>query len=100
MRRARFGSCLLAAVVSAAGLYAQTDDSNARPPVSKTDIDIVRPAAQILNSPDKWNRADNRECPTAAKAFSLYCALEKATDEMTRGFQHRGAAMQEARFVI
>ena len=60
LRRARFGSCLLAAVVSAAGLYAQTDDSNARPPVSKTDIDIVRRAAQILNSPDKWNRADKR----------------------------------------
>ena len=35
-----------------------------------------------------------------ARTFSLYCALEKATDEVTGGFKQRGAAMQEARFVI
>jgi hypothetical protein len=28
---------------------------------------------------------------------SLYCALEKATSEVTGHFAHRGAAMQEAR---
>jgi hypothetical protein len=34
-----------------------------------------------------------------ATTFSLYCALERATEEVT-GFEHRGAVMQEARFVI
>ena len=48
----------------------------------------------------KWNRADNRNCPETAKTFSLYCALEKATVEKSGNFEHRGAAMQEARFVI
>jgi len=81
-------------------LRAQADDPNARPPVTKADIDIVRRASQILNSPAKWNRADDRVCPPDAKTFSLYCALEKATEEVDRSFEHRGAAMQEARFVI
>src|SRR5262249_52295431 len=51
-------------------------------------------------SPSRWNRADNRECPAGAKTFSLYCALEKATFEIRGKREHRGAALQEARFVI
>ncbi len=76
------------------------DDSQARPPVSKSDVQIVQKARQILNSPEKWNRADNRVCPETETKFSLYCALEKATYQVTGDFAHRGAAMQEARFVI
>lgn len=77
-----------------------TDDSQVRPPVTKADIQIVKRAREILNSPAKWNRADNRVCSAEAKTFSLYCALERATDEVSGNFAHRGAAMQEARFVI
>jgi hypothetical protein len=77
-----------------------SDDPDARPPVTRADIRIVQRAKQILDSPAKWNRADNRVCPAEAKTFSLYCALEKATDEVTGNFRHRSAAMQEARFVI
>jgi hypothetical protein len=76
------------------------DDSEIRPPVSQADLQIVEYAEQILNEPSKWNRADTRKCPGTAKTFSLYCALEKATYEVTGSFEHRGAAMQEARFVI
>jgi hypothetical protein len=90
-----------ALVLLAIALQAQTpDDSEARPPVTKADVRIVQRAREILSSPAKWNRADNRVCPAAAKTFSLYCALEKATDEVSGHFEHRGAAMQEARFVI
>lgn len=90
---------VLVLLVAAAGARAQ-DDSQARPPVGKADVKIVKKARQILDSPEKWNRADNRECPARATKFSLYCALEKATLEVTGDFAHRGAAMQEARFVI
>ena len=76
------------------------DDPNVRPPVTHADVQIVQRARQMLNSPDKWNRADTRDCPADAKTFSLYCALEKATNEVSGKFEHRGAAMQEARFVI
>jgi hypothetical protein len=75
-------------------------DSTADPPVTQEDVRIVQRAKAILGSPAKWNRADNRECPKTAKTFSLYCALETATDEVTGHFEHREAAMQQARFVI
>jgi hypothetical protein len=76
------------------------DDPEAHPPVTKADLKIVQRAREILSDPSKWNRADTRDCPDDAKTFSLYCSLEKATREVTGDFQHRGAAMQEARFVI
>jgi hypothetical protein len=76
------------------------DDSDVRPPVTHADQRIVQRAREILDSPAKWNRADTRVCPASAKTFSLYCALEKATNEVTGDFKHRGATMQEARFVI
>jgi len=77
-----------------------SDDSQSRPPVSKADLQIVKRAREILNPPSRWNRADTRFCLAEARTFSLYCALEKATDEVSGNFKHRGAAMQEARFVI
>jgi hypothetical protein len=55
---------LTAAVVllGVAALQAQSssdrnsDDPDARPPVTKADIRIVQRAKQILDSPAKWNR--------------------------------------------
>jgi hypothetical protein len=88
------------AVVLPAISAQSSDDSQSRPPVSKSDVAIVLKARQILSSPAAWNRADNRKCPDNANEFSLYCALEKATYEVTGKFEHRGAAMQESRFVI
>jgi hypothetical protein len=76
------------------------DDSEVKPPVSPDDVRIVERARAILSSPAKWNRADTRVCPATEKTFSLYCALEAATVEVSSQFAHRGAAMQEARFVI
>src|SRR5262249_10542546 len=75
-------------------------DPEAHPPVTKADLKIVQRARKILNDPSKWNRSDTRDCPDDANTFSLYCSLEKATQEVTGSFQHRNAAMQEARFVI
>lgn len=74
--------------------------SDANPPVAEVDLHIVNRAREVLNSPDRWNRADNRKCPPAEETYSLYCALEKATIELTSQFQHRGAVMQQARFAI
>jgi hypothetical protein len=68
--------------------------------VTAADLQIVQRARQLLDSPARWNRADNRKCPADAKTFSLYCALETATVQSGRSFEHRGAALQEMRFVI
>ena len=75
-------------------------DPHAKPPVTKADVRIVQRAREILESPSRWNRADTRKCPADAQTFSLYCSLEKATVEVSGKFEHRGAAMQEARLVI
>lgn len=97
----RLAGIVFAATAAIPAMNAQSlDESQSRPPVSKSDVLIVQRARQLLSSPEKWNRADNRDCPAAETKFSLYCALEKATDTVTRDFAHRGAAMQEARFVI
>jgi hypothetical protein len=86
--------------VLSAGNSKFSGPSDANPPVSRGDLRIVQRAGEILNSPAKWNRADNRECPATQRTYSLYCALEKATEEVSKKFEHRGAAMQQARFVI
>ena len=74
--------------------------SDANPPVSEADLRIVHKAREILNAPAKWNREDNRECEPAQTTYSLYCALEKATVEVSGKFEHRAAVMQQARFAI
>ncbi len=79
---------------------AAADDPDARPPVTEADLLIVRRARELLDAPAKWNCADNRKCPEKAKTYSLYCALQTATTEVGRNFEHRGAALQEMRFVI
>jgi hypothetical protein len=95
-----FAGALGAQVPSDKNANPSSDDSEVRPPVTKADVKIVQRAREILSSPSRWNRADTRVCPQQAKTFSLYCALEKATDEVSGNFRHRGAAMQETRFVI
>jgi len=91
-------------ILSALSLCAQnsnsSDSPNTDPPVSQDDIRIVRRAGELINSPANWNRADNRQCPAEAETYSLYCALDQATKEISNKFEHRGAAMQQARFVI
>ena len=64
------------------------------------DLKIVRRAREILSSENAWNRADNRQCPPHAKTVSVYCALERATLDVTGGFDHRGNAMEDVRLVI
>ena len=98
-----FVALFLSAVsANAQGTATQTpaENSAVRPPITKADLQIVKRAREILDSPSKWNRADNRVCPADAKTFSLYCALQMATIEVGGKAEHRGAALQEARFVI
>jgi hypothetical protein len=54
----------------------------------------------MLGSEAAWNRADNRQCPPNWKVISLYCALEKATQDVTGTFEHRSTVMEDARSAI
>jgi hypothetical protein len=64
------------------------------------DEEIIRKAASILSTTEAWNRADNRKCPTDATTWSIYCALEKATIEVTGGFHHRRPALEAVRQIV
>ena len=61
--------------------------------MTEADLHIVHMAREILNSPTKWNRTDNRKCPRTEQTYSLYCALETATTEASGKFEHRGARL-------
>ena len=95
MRLIAVGLALGALLVSGA-----EDGSNVRPPVTQTDLLVIRRADQILSSEAVWNRADDRILRPDATSFSLYTAIEKAALEITGKFEHRQAVMQEARFAI
>jgi hypothetical protein len=64
------------------------------------DAAIIRRAAAILSSDAVWNRADTRDCPASATTWSIYCAMEKATIEVTGGFHHRRPALEAVREIV
>ena len=72
----------------------------ARPSVTRADIQIAQRARAILDSPSKWSRVRTQTCPDDATRFNLYGALEKADREGTGAFDNTCAAMVEARHLI
>jgi hypothetical protein len=64
------------------------------------DLKIIERAASILKQPNAWNRADNRQCPPNAHSYSLYCAIEEASIEVTGGFNHRRPAAELVRTIV
>jgi hypothetical protein len=110
-------SCVLLATVGVHCVSAQTSptstagasqDQDAHPPVTRADLHIAERAKVLLRAESAWDRNDkphlegdaSTACRPTAKKMSLYCALERATVEVAGNFEHRGAVMQEARFVI
>ena len=77
-----------------------TIDTTAQVALSSLDRKIIERADAILVTDAVWNRSDNRECPAAATTWSIYCALERATIELSGGFHHRRPALELVRQVI
>jgi len=77
-------------------------DLDAAHEISPNAVDrrIVARAAGILSNASVWNRADDRKCPAAATTWSIYCAMEKATDDVTGGIDHRRPAMEVVREIV
>ena len=67
-----------------------------------SDLKIIQRADSILSSPSIWNKQDDRECndDISKGHYSLYCALYKASIEITGVYVHRKAAMQIVRFIL
>ncbi len=72
-------------------------------PPNALDARIIRRAAEMLSSTAVWNRADDRNCAPKATTFSIYCAGEKAIEEITGGtglIDHRRPALEVIRGVV
>lgn len=69
-------------------------------PPNELDRAIVERAAAILSSDAVWNRADDRQCRPDAKTWSIDCALERATTQLTGGFHHRRPALEIVRAIV
>ncbi len=84
------------------GFAFELDGVNEVPP-NALDARIIRRAAEILSSTAVWNRADDRNCAPKAKTFSIYCAGEKAVEEITSGsglIDHRRPALEVLRGIV
>jgi hypothetical protein len=69
-------------------------------PPNGLDREILEHAAAIIASDAAWNRADNRKCDPTAKTWSIYCAEERASIEVTGGFHHRRPALELVRQIV
>ena len=67
--------------------------------VSKTDIDILLRAKELLITKNDWLKDELRTC-NGNPPFSLYCALEAASIQIDGKYIHRRPALQEVRFII
>jgi hypothetical protein len=84
---------------SANGLTFDVDTTREVPP-NDLDREIVQRAAAMLSSASVWNRKDNRQCAPGATSWSIYCAMEDATAEITGGMDHRRPAMEVVREIV
>jgi len=64
------------------------------------DQQIVRRASEILATQRDWDKADDRNCAPDDKTWSIYCALHRASVEVTGGFHHRRPCLQVAREIL
>jgi len=67
-----------------------------------TDLRIIQKTDSILSDETKWNRDDNRYCfdDIHKGRYSLFCALYKASVDITGEYEHRRPVMQQVRFII
>jgi hypothetical protein len=70
-------------------------DRQVRPTAS--DIAIIARAIELIPNESVWNKNDNRQCPEGQPKISMFCALQKATTEISGGVHYRQPALQAVR---
>src|SRR5579864_5301738 len=80
----------------------QTNKENRDLVFDQSDLKIIQKADSILSDSTKWNKQDDRQCTDdiATGKYSLFCALYKASIDVTGKYIHRRAAMQAVRFAV
>jgi hypothetical protein len=75
-------------------------DTTQEVPPSALDWEIIKLADSLLSSDSVWNKFDNRKCSPTATKLSIYCAMERATIQVTGGFHHRRPALELVREIV
>ncbi|HEY1633087.1 MAG TPA: hypothetical protein VGF56_17360 [Rhizomicrobium sp.] len=97
--RTEYGWFAVAQFAASPGLRFTLDATGEIKP-GTLDRKIIARAAAILSLDSVWNRKDNRVCPPDATQWSIYCAMRKATMEVTGAPDHRRPAMEAVRTII
>jgi len=66
------------------------------------DLRVIQRADSIFSDSLHWNKEDDRKCTDDIDTgnYSLFCALYKASIDITGEYVHRRAAMQIVRFTL
>ena len=77
-------------------------DNDPEPPLTASDLLIIRRTITLLKDEKNWNRNDDRKCKDdiANKTYSLFCALHLASVEVAGSYDHRKAVLQMIRKTI
>jgi len=72
------------------------------PPTNANDIRILEFVYSLLADSRKWHKEDDRKCDSDEQndIRSLFCALKRASLEITGEYNHHNTAIQYTRFVI
>lgn len=72
------------------------------PPAAKTDLEILDLSLHYLSDSTHWNNNDDRKCEDDRNnsCMSLYCAINIASIEIMKEYNHRNTVIQKVRFVI
>lgn len=68
--------------------------------VDALDLSILESASAMLSSEEVWDRQDDRQCMRSDTKFSLFCALQFASIDVTGSYQHRRTGLQEVRLAL
>lgn len=93
---------LLSVLITSQLAIAQTNEENRNLVFDSIDLKIIQRADSILSDSTKWNKQDDRRCDDdiANGRYSLFCALYKASVDITGEYIHRRPAMQNVRFTL
>jgi len=66
-------------------------------PKTKYDVEIISKTIDLLKHNNVWDKQDDRHCKFPSEKLSLYCALKKASLDVSGDFHHESAVMEAVR---
>jgi hypothetical protein len=70
------------------------------PVVTQADADILVEAKRLLADESMWTRNEDTQCNLDATQWTLFCALQKASYNVTGTYELRRVALEDTRDVI